>query len=230
MPIVLHCPKCGTRYDLGDDLAGKQAKCRCGQRIQVPLPAAEPAATPDDDTNQDQPGRPGAATESTAESLRSTVCVLAGAARPEKHPVMLWMQAVPMRTVVGILSIGYGSVMTLLLLGRLATAGSFGLWGLFDLFGLVEPFLAVLIVVGGVLILRGREHGPAFAGIACAILCFLPFIKAIQRAFLLLSAAQPGAFLWLLLRTALAYAIPVLIVVWAVREETRKQRESEQDL
>ncbi len=230
MPIVLHCPKCGTRYDLRDDFAGKQAKCRCGQRIQVPLPAAEPAATPEEDTDHDPPRQPGASTEPTAESLESTAPVPAGAARAEKHPIVLWMQAVPMRTVVGILSIVYGSLATLVLVGRLATAGSFGLSGLFELFGLLEPFLAVLIVVGGVLILRGHEHGGVFAGIACAILCFFPFVKAIQRAFLLLSAAQPGAFLWLLLRTAFAYAIPVLIVVWTVREETRKERESEQDL
>ena len=101
--------------------------------------------------------------------------------------------------------------------------------GLFDasgLIGLLQPLAALLIVAGGVLILRDHEHGPAAAGLACAILCFFPLLSAVYRALQLMNDVQPGALLLLLLRTVLLYAVPVFIVVWTVREETRKQAES----
>ncbi len=36
MPISVHCSKCGHGYQLRDELAGKQAKCRCGQTLSIP--------------------------------------------------------------------------------------------------------------------------------------------------------------------------------------------------
>lgn len=40
MPISVTCPKCGQTYKLRDELAGKAAKCRCGQAITIPVPSA----------------------------------------------------------------------------------------------------------------------------------------------------------------------------------------------
>jgi hypothetical protein len=43
--IVVKCSQCGKQYQLRDELAGKQAKCKCGQVMEVPQasPAPEPA-------------------------------------------------------------------------------------------------------------------------------------------------------------------------------------------
>jgi predicted Zn finger-like uncharacterized protein len=41
------CPKCGRRYTLRADIAGKAVKCgKCGQAFQAPAAAAEPIASP----------------------------------------------------------------------------------------------------------------------------------------------------------------------------------------
>ena len=37
MPIAVRCPKCGHGYQLRDELAGKKAKCRCGQSLAIPV-------------------------------------------------------------------------------------------------------------------------------------------------------------------------------------------------
>ena len=44
MPIEFNCPSCGKAYRVKDELAGKSAKCKCGERVQVP--SAPPAADP----------------------------------------------------------------------------------------------------------------------------------------------------------------------------------------
>ncbi len=36
MPISITCSQCGKKYNLRDELAGKQAKCKCGQAIAIP--------------------------------------------------------------------------------------------------------------------------------------------------------------------------------------------------
>ena len=50
MPISFRCPSCGKTFKVGEDLAGKRAKCNCGQVFKIPAPAqpapAQPAATP----------------------------------------------------------------------------------------------------------------------------------------------------------------------------------------
>ena len=38
MGISFQCPQCGKDYSVGDDLAGKKARCKCGQEIVVPEP------------------------------------------------------------------------------------------------------------------------------------------------------------------------------------------------
>ena len=36
MPIKFHCPKCYRLYSLEDRYAGKMARCKCGNRVQIP--------------------------------------------------------------------------------------------------------------------------------------------------------------------------------------------------
>lgn len=46
MPISFRCPSCGKTFKVGEDLAGKRAKCNCGQVFQIPAPAQPPPAQP----------------------------------------------------------------------------------------------------------------------------------------------------------------------------------------
>lgn len=49
MPISFECA-CGRAFSVGDEYAGKRAKCpRCGAPITVPSPAPEPDALSDED-------------------------------------------------------------------------------------------------------------------------------------------------------------------------------------
>lgn len=45
MPISISCPQCHRKYQVRDELAGKVAKCPCGQTIPIPTPAAPAIAT-----------------------------------------------------------------------------------------------------------------------------------------------------------------------------------------
>ncbi|MCC9605856.1 prolyl oligopeptidase family serine peptidase [Blastopirellula sp. JC732] len=43
MSIQFNCPSCGKNYSVGEQLAGKQAKCKaCGATMSIPLPAVAP--------------------------------------------------------------------------------------------------------------------------------------------------------------------------------------------
>jgi hypothetical protein len=43
MSIEFACPACNKPYRLKDELAGKTARCSCGQQIKIPARAPEPA-------------------------------------------------------------------------------------------------------------------------------------------------------------------------------------------
>jgi hypothetical protein len=98
-----------------------------------------------------------------------------------------------------------------------------------NFFGLADIALAVILVVAGVLTLKGHKQGPMFAGITCMILCFFPFVDAVMSTVTTPPALAPGMFLWRLLKLAIIFPIPVFIAVWAFREEARKEREAEED-
>jgi len=44
MAISFPCPACGKQHNVRDELAGKEAKCRCGKTLHVPASAAETEA------------------------------------------------------------------------------------------------------------------------------------------------------------------------------------------
>jgi len=46
MPEKFNCPSCQKEYKWKPEIAGKRAKCKCGSVLEIP--AAEPAAAPDD--------------------------------------------------------------------------------------------------------------------------------------------------------------------------------------
>ena len=39
MSIDFSCPACGKAYRLKEELAGKSARCKCGQQLKIPTPA-----------------------------------------------------------------------------------------------------------------------------------------------------------------------------------------------
>ncbi len=57
MPISISCPQCGKTYQLHDELAGKRAKCKCGQTFVVPEPVEElpSASDPPSDRLEQKP-------------------------------------------------------------------------------------------------------------------------------------------------------------------------------
>ncbi len=48
MPISFQCPECAKSFKVGDELAGKKARCKCGAAIQVPQPVAPAQQQPVD--------------------------------------------------------------------------------------------------------------------------------------------------------------------------------------
>lgn len=43
MTIAFNCPHCNHAYNIKDELAGTQARCKCGNAITIPQPQAAPA-------------------------------------------------------------------------------------------------------------------------------------------------------------------------------------------
>jgi hypothetical protein len=54
MPISFQCPECAKPFNLGDEMAGKKARCGCGAVIRVPQSAA-PAQQPAPPSPAQQP-------------------------------------------------------------------------------------------------------------------------------------------------------------------------------
>ena len=55
MPIVFFCQSCGSRFEVGDGMAGKRGHCRtCDQRMIIPL-ASEIASTTDRILGREEP-------------------------------------------------------------------------------------------------------------------------------------------------------------------------------
>jgi hypothetical protein len=209
MPIVLQCPNCGKHYSLPDDTAGRHAKCRCGQVIEVPRAASEkPDSTPAESTDPIAAETPPPETGDQPPPSDAASTPPPGLDRSAELPMF---KRVTQRGVVGVLSVLYGGVMALVCLFS---------------FRLIGLFFAALIAVGGVLILRRHRHGPACAGIASGIFCFFPLVGAVSQAFSLLSAVRPGPLIALVTHAVLVYTIPVLIVIWTIREETAAESES----
>ncbi len=184
MAIALRCPGCGKHYQLPGKLAGKQVKCKCGRTTQVPVPAKNTPQTPDDIRLIEEPAQ-AAAVPAPAKPVPNAAAAPAsgetlGPVPEETSPPApkqtlfrrlkaKWLERVPMRTLVGVLSVGYGSLLAALALRPIIMAPLWASW-LVALVNLVAIALPALMAVGGVLILRRHEHGPICAGLA-AWLC-----------------------------------------------------------
>jgi hypothetical protein len=223
MPISLQCPGCGKSYRLRDDLAGKRVKCSCGTETTVPAPGAEAAGSSNEFQLDEEPRQP-VAPQTPPHAPRKDATGGASSAadglprrRKRRDPASeKW------RIPIGLLSIGYGSVAALVILYLGLREWPAGLIGT-----VTRTTLAVLIAVGGVLILKRHQHGPACAGLCCVFLCFFRLWYMLILLLGALSTGQLIGFLLALILTVVLYAIPVLITVWCLKQETGKKEDPE---
>jgi len=217
MPISLQCPGCGKGYRLRDELAGKRVKCGCGAETTVPAPGDEVAASSDEFQLDEEPRKPVApqkpahAPQKVTPGAASSVPDGLPRRRRRRDPASeKW------RVPIGVLSIAYGSVAALVIL-------YLGLqeWPIGLVSTATRTTLAVLIAVGGVLILKRHQHGPACAGLCCVFLCFFRLGYMLILLLAALTTGQLIEFLLALILTVVLYAIPVLITVWCLKQEKK---------
>jgi len=252
MPISLRCPDCGKVYRIRDERAGKQAKCQCGAVMRIPADAAskdepawedeviraldpstaaeppsgprekarpEPAQPPTDSA----PGRP--VSRAPPQPRREASPSRRGILRYAKIDLRSLLRTDPWRAVLGLAAVAYGSVTAVMVLSGI-TVRSLG-----DvLFGattarLAQAALAVAMALGGVLILNRDSRGPACAGLAAALFCVVPMWGIFGNVRDALGTEQFLPLLWV----AAKYAVPIALVVWCLREETRRERGKERE-
>ena len=221
MPISLQCPGCGKGYRVRDELAGRRVKCSCGTETTVPALGDEAAASCDEFQLDEEPQKP-VSPQTPAHAPQKVTAGGASSAtdglprrRKRRDPASeKW------RTAIGLLSIAYGSIAAPAILylglqewptGLVSTA--------------TRTTLAVLIAVGGVLILKRHQHGPACAGLCCVFLCFFRLWFMLILLLGALSTGQLIEFLLALILTVVLYAIPVLITIWCLKQETGKEED-----
>ena len=125
----------------------------------------------------------------------------------------------PWRAVFGLAAIVYGVAAAIVILSSISLASVDIL-----MFGdaanrLVQAALAGAIAFGGLLILKKDKNGPACAGLAAVLLCFVPMWGLIPGLRSALATEQLAPFLWLVAE----YAVPMALMVWCLKEETRRQ-------
>jgi len=223
MPISLQCPGCGKGYRLRNDLAGKRVKCGCGTETTVPAPGAEAAASSNEFQLDEEPRQPVAPQTPPVAPQKVTAGTASSATdglpqrRKRRDPASeKW------RIPIGLLSIAYGSIAALVIL-------YLGLqeWPIGLVSTATRTTLAVLIAVGGVLILKRHQHGPACAGLCCVFLCFFRLWFMLILLLAALTTGQLLGFLLALILTVVLYAIPVLITIWCLKQETGTKEDPE---
>ena len=95
MPIAVRCGKCGKAFSVGDNMAGKQAKCPCGGVLSIPAPAVARAPQPQARPQQ-RPPQPSALASFLDEELAHEQNKLDDAARKELEKQFYTPQAAPM--------------------------------------------------------------------------------------------------------------------------------------
>ena len=220
MPILLQCPGCGKGYRLRDELAGKRVKCSCGTETTVPSAGAEAAASSNEFQLEEElrqpvaPQKPPHAPQKAAAGKAPSATDSLPRRRKRRDPASeKW------RTAIGLLSIAYGSIAALVILYLGLREWPSGIYSTVS-----QTTLAVLIAVGGVLILKRHQHGPACAGLCCVFLCFFRLWYMLIVLLGALSTGQLLGFLLFLILTVVLYAIPVVITVWCLKQEIGKEQ------
>jgi hypothetical protein len=125
----------------------------------------------------------------------------------------------PWRGIVGVAAIAYGATAAISILSGISAESSIGdvLYG-DTAYRIAQGVLAMAIALGGMWILSRNRRGPACAGLAAALFCFVPLWGLLPEMYHAILSDQFALFLWVLVR----YAVPVAIMVWCLREETQR--------
>jgi hypothetical protein len=233
MVVVVRCAACGSSYRMHERLAGKKARCLCGEPLSVPAAVVGSESPPQETKPEERPGRPASPAPRKDKPPKEAVAPAPSSADRDKSAKRRARPAQPLGTVVGVLSICYGGLLTVIILGGLVLPSGLGPIGLLFsvgslLFGIIWLVLTVTIALGGVLIVIGHEHGAACAGVASGILCIFGVLPALGAAARVLSTGSLGGFLLVLIRTAVAYGIPICITVWCIRDEMAKEENADE--
>jgi hypothetical protein len=258
MSISLRCPGCGKVYEVRDDRAGKQAKCKCGAAMKVPAPKpAEEDAAWEDEVNralepsaatgapQQPPESPASApaeptAEPTTASRRSREPQEARSTRPREPakaagpPESRWSRVArlakidvrrllkrdPWRAAVGLAGVAYGALAALAFVYAISQEPAVGLFFGRTAHRIAQAALAVAMAIGGVLILKQDKTGPAWAALAAGMYCFIPLWGLLPDLHAAVSSTELLPLLWVAVR----YAIPIALMVWCLKEETRRER------
>jgi hypothetical protein len=221
MAISFRCSGCGKEYQVAEEMAGKQAKCRCGATTRVPSQGGEAsdksfyesvaAAMREPVDAPPEPEPPSAPPPEPQAPPRAPI--LHKAKKRRKTKLDRW------RKLVAIASIAYGSIAAVvqLILWLQNFPGTF--------FGPASDIvLSGAIVAGGVLILKGNRQGPACAGLASIFVCFFPAWNLLWGLARTLSDPHGIELLRELAAFLVVYAVPAGIAVWCLREEMELQR------
>ena len=261
MPITLRCPGCGKVYEVRDGMAGKQAKCKCGaaMKVPVPRPAEEDAAWEDEVNRALGPSAPAGAPQQPPESpasvpaeplpepttaartsrepetaratRRREPAKAAGApaswwsrvARLAKIDVRRLLKRDPWRAAVGLAGVAYGALAALAFVYAISQEPAVGLFFGQTAHRIAQAGVAVAMAVGGVLILKQDKTGPAWAALAAGMYCFIPLWGLLPDLHAAVSSRELLPLLWVAVR----YAIPIALIVWSVRDQTRRESEKE---
>jgi len=229
MPIPFRCSGCGKEYRVDETMAGKQATCRCGATTRVPSQGPEEGDVLPEDWVADAFRRPASAPPPPAPEPAM--------ARPEPRvpPAPTAVEAPrskgprrfkPLRghKLVAFACIAYGTIAAVLVVVLEIPRFPSRIIG-----STTDVGLAATIAAAGVLILKRHRHGPTLAALASLFLCSLSGWGTLLSMLKALSANEFVAFLGNLAFFALAYGIPLCVIVWSVRAETAIQEDEAAD-
>jgi len=224
MPFSFYCPGCGKKYQVDEQMAGRQATCRCGTSAQIPAVVGEEDAGSLEDWIADafRPAvhsrpAPEPEPETTPESEPQT-------SPPEPDPDQPTRQRRRKRKFsrwrkqVAVASIAYGTIAAVVLLVLMVMMYPFGIlfWG-------ADFILAVALGVSGVLLLRRHRKGPACTGLSAMFLCFFGAWTVFWNMVGALTVGNLVEALALVAFLLITYTIPAGIVWWSLREELKIQ-------
>ena len=144
-------------------------------------------------------------------------------ARLAKIDVRRLLKRDPWRAAVGLAGVAYGALAALAFVYAISQEPAVGLFFGQTAHRIAQAGVAVAMAVGGVLILKQDKTGPAWAALAAGMYCFIPLWGLLPDLHAAVSSRELLPLLWVAVR----YAIPIALIVWSVRDQTRRESEKE---
>ncbi|GAB6166546.1 hypothetical protein JCM19992_25460 [Thermostilla marina] len=229
MAIHFRCENCGKNYAVKDSLAGRRAECRCGAELQIPIPFA---ATEDDDGGGE--GSPSESIPLWEDGDSIEADVLDPRVAAARSPSGKAREIPPFEFVVGqaerkkaVTAIVYGSFVTLvtasvpLLVGMVIPSPccvlSMGAATLLSVLG------GVLLIVGGIQVLKQNFLGVSLIGMGAAGIAAIPGASAAIMFFWHLFSFELRGIIQAVTMAAVFMGVPIWLGLWAYRLERRRR-------